>query len=445
MASKKWIALGCLLAVSTALAPRQGTPQAFPLYHYPLRVSSDSTYLVDKTKRPFLLLADAGWQLLSKVSFEDALHYLDTRKKQAFNTVFIHLLPPTPSGKNFYGQKPFLKKENFSTPNPAYFDYVERIIKAAQSRNMQVGLAPGWLEKYGQDWLEVQYQNGKTSNRAYGAYLGKRFAKYPNVLWILNEDADEEGAEVPIQAALAESLKQAAPRQLIMSLTTSPVFPESLSTKKWRDFSMYVTYEPDPPAIGPAEVLPLYAQALDEEGHAPPRLWADFGQEDETSATAHRVRRQAYWSVLGGGVGYCYGSQVCRFPPDWKKLMLLEGADDLKHFYATLRGLPWEMMRPDTSCELVQKGQAYWGSEDYILGSFLSNRKMAALYLPSAREIDVHLSELNGNRFNAVWYSPRTGKRWLAGQFPAQPVVSLAPPDLRPDWDWVLIIGTAPH
>ena len=61
------------------------------------------------------------------------------------------------------------------------------MVRLANQYGMVVFLDP--IETGG--WLETLQANGVTKAYAYGRYLGKRYAKFPNIVWMSGNDFQE--------------------------------------------------------------------------------------------------------------------------------------------------------------------------------------------------------------------------------------------------------------
>ena len=107
-------------------------------------------------------------------------------------------------------------------------------------------------------------------------------------------------------------------------------------------------------------------------------------------------------------------------------------------FSKILQGIPWALIQPDQEIKLVQDTT----QTSEITVATISNHRMAILYIPTAREFSLDLTKLTGNSFRAVWYSPRTGRRWTGGEFDRTDTALIVPPDKQPDWDWILLVGS---
>src|SRR5690348_14677301 len=160
-----------------------------PLPAYPLRKSPNGRYLVDSKGSPFLVAGDAPQALMVKLSEEDAELYFSNRVVHGFNAVWINLLcrPGTggrADGSTFDGIKPFKPADDLSTPNEAYFARCDRMIELAAKHHLLVILDP--CETI--DHEKIMVRNGPEKCRAFGRYLGDRYKRLDNLLWMHGND-----------------------------------------------------------------------------------------------------------------------------------------------------------------------------------------------------------------------------------------------------------------
>lgn len=408
---------------------------------FPLKISKDGRYLTNRFGQAFLMNADAGWTLLHKLKLEEARYYLDTRRDQRFNTVFLQLLPPEPNQTNAYGDAPFAQQGNFTTPNEKYFAYVEQVIKLASQMQLLVAIVPAWLGCCGTNWFDVQNKNGVDKCRNFGLFLGRRLGKYSNVVWVMGGDRDPLKEEA-VQRAMAEGIRESAPNQLLTyHAASSHSSTDVFLTEKWLDFSMVYTYFRGKQGVWTADMPHVYEAALKETQKMPRKAFilGESQYEDENAGNALMIRRQAYWALLSGGSGHCYGSSLWSFEHNWRDKLDLPGASQMNLFYKIMNGLPWYLSRPDTTSQLLVEGRGTYGSDDYGVVSVLPNNRMAMIYLPSSRTVKVDVGKINGSNIRALWISPRTNNRFIGGYFKPQGIRELTPPTL--DDDWLLLLG----
>src|SRR5262245_13500181 len=107
---------------------------------WPLRWSLQGKYLEQQNKEPFLLVADAGWELMTQLSEEHALAYLDDRKRKGFNAVEIRVIGrkfQTNAPNNFYNEPPFKDgPKDWSVRNEAYWSRIDLLLKSMRDRGM---------------------------------------------------------------------------------------------------------------------------------------------------------------------------------------------------------------------------------------------------------------------------------------------------------------------
>src|SRR5215472_5637162 len=158
---------------------------------YPLHVSTDHRYLVDRSGTPFMVQGDAAWSLISGLTDEEAETYLEARRRLGFNAIIVNLIEHKFRGPvNRYGEGPFTKPGDFSTPNEKYFEHADSVIRTAREKGIVVFLAPIYLGYIGTDegWIEELVRNGSEKALAWGRYVGGRYRKFDNIVWIIGGD-----------------------------------------------------------------------------------------------------------------------------------------------------------------------------------------------------------------------------------------------------------------
>lgn len=397
-----------------------------PVAKYPLKVSPNGRHLTFQDGSPFLVVADAAWQLLRKLNEPDAIQYLNIRKSQAINTILIHLLPAQASHRNIHNRSPFGDDNNLTKPDQGYFDYLGKIIKGAYDRDMVVGIIVSR-----KSWNSIFEAQGEENCRSYGAFVSKSFAKYPNVIWVVGE---EENQNSFIYKSLTDGIRVHSKGQLIAAFSSCSPMGDADSTGP-SDLKFIV---PDSTvSVSEYEALSAWQKSLGRN-YKKPFVVANMELPKEITDQSSIIRNQAYRSVLSASAGFCHSSTIKNFFPTWKVNIKQDGAEYLAHFSRVLNRLPWELMQPDEQISLLPDSL----DRAEISAFFLSNKRMAMLYIPSSRSIRLDLTQLHGDDMVAVWYSPRTGKRWAGGEFKASSDALIVPPNTQSGWDWILLIGT---
>lgn len=393
---------------------------------FPLKIHPNGKHVTDNNGKPFLMVADVAWQLLRKLSYNDAVQYMDIRKSQSFNTLIVQLLPNLPTQKNFSKAAPFLNNNDLNQPNKAYFDYLEKIVVAAKERDLVVGIVVSR-----KSWNVIFDSHKEDDWKKYGSYVGKKFAKYPNVIWIVSEEEYQSAAQYK---SIAEGLRSETDEQLIASLSTcSPT--KSIDSSPNRSDLKFVI--PDS-TVSYSEYATLANwQKNSGELSQQPFLIANSEFPKEITDQSVLIRHQAYQSIMSSAAGFCHMSTIKNFNPTWKVNITRDGAEYIHNFVKILKGIPWEYMYPEDSTQLLSDSL-----DQKEIGIFsLSNQRMVMLYLPTARPIRMDLNQLRGSEFRIVWYSPRTGRRWTGSDYPLSTEALITPPDPQTDWDWILLVG----
>lgn len=116
---------------------------------YPLKVGPTGRHLVDQRGEPVFINGNSSWSLAAQLSREDVELYLRNRAALGVNSLIVTI----PEGfyadgyqdedgpNDQYGNRPFLTRDKFTTPNPKYFEHADWVLVLDDaSRNLP---APG--------------------------------------------------------------------------------------------------------------------------------------------------------------------------------------------------------------------------------------------------------------------------------------------------------------
>jgi hypothetical protein len=141
-----------LAALALVPALSCATTSATAGFPAPVGISADHRHFVDGNGRPCFWMGDTEWELFRGYPEAEARTILEIRQKQGFNVLQVMILGVHGSKKvNAAGAKPFLN-DDVSTPNAAFFDPVERIVKHA--------------ERLGQVWSSASTTNLRRPDRS---------------------------------------------------------------------------------------------------------------------------------------------------------------------------------------------------------------------------------------------------------------------------------------
>lgn len=403
---------------------------------YPLKISASKRHLVDQNDTPFLLQGEAAWSLIARATKEEAGIYFKNRAQKGFNTVLVNLIehwfaekPP----KNAYGEEPFTSPNDFSRPNEKYFEHVDWLIEKAAEYNLQLLFAPMYLGYPGTEegWFREILAAPLGRILEYGAYLGKRYYRFDNLLWSMGADRN------PTVPGLLERIDTIAvaikhfDRDHLMTAQCEPEFSslDQFSSGGWVDFNSVYTY-----GI-------VHRKLLSEYNRKPemPALLIESTYEGEHNSSQEQIRRQAYWSVLCGGFGHIFGS----FPVDvsakgWISSLETAGASGMMYWGNFFSSIKWNKLIPDQKHELVTEGLGEFRGLDYVAAASTQDMSTLVAYMPTARTIKVDHGKLKGSKLRARWYNPATGKLVEeASEYANTDVAEHSPPS---GGDWVFIL-----
>jgi hypothetical protein len=406
-------------------------PLSFPAF--PLRVGPTYRYLVDQQGEPVWLQGDTAWSLISGLTENQVEQYLVDRHKKGFNAIIVNLIEHKFNGPlNRYGEGPFRVPGDFSTPNEAYFGFADRCMDLAAQHGIQVFLAPIYLgsAKPSEDegWYLETLANGVEKCHEYGRYVGKRYGRFDNLVWLMGGDRNP-GAALNHVNAVAQGIKEMDARHLFTAHTAPEDSPVAeYQGGGWLTLNATYTYQ-----IVHRRLLADYNREP-----AMPFFLIESTYEGEHNASAVQIRRQAYWAILCGAAGQFIGNRpIWGFFSDWQSALESTASQQMVYLQKLVSLLPWHRLIPDQAHRLVTKGLGESRGMDALTAAYTDDKLSAVAYMPSARAIVVDFSQLAGERVLGCWFNPRTGQVHFAGEFPLRGCPTLYPPD---QGDWVLVL-----
>jgi len=401
---------------------------------YPVRVAPDHRHLVDQNGAPFLVQGDAPWSLIVGLTNEEAEKFLEARRQQGFNSIIVNLIEHKFRGPiNRYGEGPFLKPGDFSTPNEKYFEHADWVIRKAAEKGIQVFLAPIYLGYIGTDegWIEELQANGPDKARAWGRYVGKRYRGFDNIVWIIGGDRNPDKAREDVDA-VAQGIKETDDRHIL----TAHCHPENSAIDQYRDEGWLDLNDTYTYGIVHQKLRGDY-----DRQPVMPYVLIETTYEGEHNASAVQIRRQAYWAILSGATGQFMGNRpVWLFDPGWEAALNSVGAQDLQRLYLLFNSRAWYELVPDEKHEVVVDGLGEFNGMDYLTAARVPDGSTLIAYMPTARTITVQMNSLSGKESAAWWFNPRTGGANEAGRFPTSGKREFTPPS---EGDWVLVLDDA--
>jgi hypothetical protein len=414
------------------LAGTEGAPV------FPLHVEPGKRYLVDAAGRPFLIHGDAAWSLIADLTREEVDRYLNDRRARGFNTLLVNLIEHRFSSNplaNAYGDRPFRGQPfaalaalaawlparfahygssiasrfaDFTAPNEAYFARADWVLRRAAEKGFLVLLTPSYAGWHGasQGWYRAMVANGPDRLRRYGAYLGRRYRDFTNIVWV--EAGDYNPPDKDLVRAIVAGIRAFDPR----ALHTAHGQPETSALDYWQD-------EPWLQVNDVYTYGPVCTAALEQYARPGrmPFFLIESAYEHEHEITQRDVRMQAYQAMLCGAAGQVFGNNPVwhfhgpgLFPSSvsWQQALDSPGARSMTHLRELMATIPWWLLEPDTDHALLIDGR---GPETArAVAARASDRSVALAYLPTSREVTVDLGQLAGPQVEARWYDPAEGR-----------------------------------
>jgi hypothetical protein len=407
---------------------------------FPLRVSGNRRHLETANGRPFFVMGDTPW-FIQKRKPDDVRMLMDDRLAKGFNTLFLEILDDSriPS-VDALGNHAFATDTDVTRPLEPYWTYADAVLDEAEKRGFFVILSELWYG-YGPGlWMHhVTPENA----RAYGAFLGKRYARFKNLMWMHAGDRNPDARLAKCTRILAREIRAAAPHHL-HTVHNAPENPSAAfhHGDDWLDVNLGYTY-----GASYLHILPEYRR----EHPVRPILLGETGYEDEPNDiyklpdarkgdlwNPFRIRRNAWWAVLSGACGYCAGSRLWRWEPNWKETMQVRSTREAPLILKLMKTVPWPKLVPDAGRRFVISGFGEWGKADHVTAALAADGSCGLAYLPGPRAVTLDLSLLSGPA-RAEWFDPTGGQlREALPRAAAGSKAEFTPPDRNaagePDW-----------
>ncbi len=447
-------------------------------------VDKTNRYLITKEDgKPFFWLADTGWELFHRLTREEAVEYLETRKKQQFNIIMAVALAEEEGLRkaNVYGKLPFRDLEipewDISPGNNPdniseydYWDHVDFIVREAAKRKLYIGLLPTWGDKVAYGWGAgpMIFNNNPEKAYTYAKKLAERYKNEWNIIWILGGDRpavyEREGRkhdDRPVWRAMAKAIGDVCGEDVFITYhtgwpPTTDFFPDekwlsmhtlqsghgSRSSEAWEIIGSGLNIRPQRPVI---DLEPCY------EDH-PVNPWdGKWTRAERGYFNDYDVRARIYRGVFAGGCGATYGHHqvwqfvdTSRYAPisvgdtiiGWKKALNSKAAHQIHHLKKLMLFRSDLDRFEDHSLVVSDSGSSY---TDKIIATRNKKGSYAMIYLPTPKVVTVNLNKLNKGRKKISWFNPVTGKFSKRKTTYTNGVQKFTPPTTLQK-DWVLVI-----
>jgi hypothetical protein len=392
---------------------------------YPIKISENRRFFVDGNNNPVFWLGTTQWQIFREYTLDEVRTTLEKIKSHGF--VFIQaMLMGVGDGTlpNVYGQKPWINNDPL-TPNEAYFENVDSVIKMALDKNLIFSVT-----LYHQRYRKcITLDNA----RAWAKWLARRYKNMPNIVWSMTPEAKQEF--VPVLRELAAGLREGDSGYHLITFKPDPA-PYSSSfihNENWLDFNSMQTWN------GVKLIYPMVTRDYNLEP-VKPVLMAEgayeAGSEYGFDVTPLWVRRQAYYSYLAGA-HHTYGhNDSWRVLPTWKTALDAPGACQMGVLKKIFLGIKeWWYLVPDQS--IFSSGGNTKG-DVLNLAARHKDGKWIIVYLAGKSSFSVNMNKITAtDKVDASWIDPRTGDSVSIGISSSTAVRSFSSPE---DWEDAILI-----
>lgn len=425
-----------------------------------LRISDNHRYLVHQDGSPFFWLGDTAWELFHRLSNEAASQYLRTRAGQGFTVIQAVILSElnglhTPGP---YGNTPF-KNDDPARPVEAYFKHVDAIIDEAASLGLYIALWPTWGDKVNKaSWGIGPEIFNKNNAYVYGKFLGERYQRQWNIIWVLGGDRNPRNAtEVAVWQAMAAGITAGVGNKdsVLISFHPQQHFPGGSSAwfnnDSWLDFNMnqsgqcppyhlydLISYDYNLYPVRPTmDVAPLYEDQP-----------ICFDADHYGFSNASDIRRNFYEELFAGAFGVSYGcndvwqmygpgkNPVARAGTYWYDAMHMAGAEQMRYVKRLMMSRPFLKRIPDQSLILTKQTK----NAAYITAMRDEDGTYAFIYTPYGKGFDVNTLPLHGKFVNVSWYDTGSGVFSKRKRMRKKNIMHFDPPRHWKEKDCVLVL-----
>lgn len=401
---------------------------------FPITVSSDSRGYRDSTGKAFYGLGDTGWNAISRLSQAGFTSYLQTRRAQGFNTLYLSIVDinSLTRTQQASGQTPFTatgSSVNITNRNLSgsynYWDHLEWCIDQAASQGFLCIVIPLWYGYRGNMWRPfIASTAGDTAKATdYGQFLASRLGNRTNVVWMLGGDnGPGTGTQVEaVQGSLPRVDVTAATNALGAALKSGATVPQLMTYHSYRGDAASAYFGSQPWydlhaayafADVPADTIPEWNRG----GKPVTMVEAYYDARQEAGVTPVLTRAQVRgttWHALTTGAlvtayghEYVWGVNWRTGGPTFETAVAAPSAQDHQVISRVLRTYDTKTLRPDAASPMVTSNR---GSGVTLASGLRStDNTVGVLYVPTARTFTLSLSGFSATP-QLAWVHPETG------------------------------------
>lgn len=434
-----------------------------------LRVSDNGRFLATEDGKPFFYLGDTAWEIFHRLNHAEMDLYLRNRAAKGFTAIQAVLLAEINglTEPNALGELAVFDQDP-ARPNDKYFAHVDEVVRTAESLGLCMAMLPTWGSWVVKQDFHPLFPPIQAFNEAnaytYGHYLGKRYAKWDNIIWVMGGDRPATDYEHVFEAMVKGIRESTGNKHLFTYHPGGPSSSTYWHKSDWLDFNMFQSGHTRRAHRNWQQIAKDYSLSP-----ARPVLDGEPCYEEHPvgfniangTFTDHDVRQAAYWSVFAGGCGVTYGCNAIWQMYDqnrkaincpvrtWKESLNLPGSSQMVHLRRLIESRPFFTRIPDQS--IIQRDIGFDTDHMHATRDGTPGHKDAtwlAVYTPICRSPKIDSSVLPSDTIRYWWYDPRTGTPYPGGERPNEgtfsPLWHSLPWHLpQSGTDWVLVVDDA--
>ena len=368
----------------------------------------------------FFYQGDTAWLLFEKLSLEDIILYLNNRKSLGFNVIQATIIHT----------KKYINSDSLAIIS--YFNKIKAAIDYAKKIDMYFALLPCWGSI-----LKLDIINEENAFK-YADFLGKEFSSFNNIIWVLGGDI--RGDYKPkVYNTMALTLKKYNSNRLMtfhpFGRTASYLW---FNDEPWLDFNMFQSGHRryDQLTLGQWDDNNANEDSFGEDNYKyvikaksyknikpildgePSYEGIVQGLHDQSQPywEARHIRRYAYWSVLEGACGFCYGnSAVMQFHhfndldanynvrEEWTTAIHAPGGAQIQYLKELFIKYKFNNLKPENL--VINNGIQH----NRI--SCIADENHIICYSYLGNNITLNLSNYKNKKMNAYWMNPENNSK----------------------------------
>lgn len=375
---------------------------------FPLTVHSSGRYLVDAAGAPFHIHGDSPWTLEVNCTRAQIRDYLGNRASRGFNSILFEAFEhaysnQSPAYKNVEGENPFTTMTRFDLPNDAYWQLIDYIVAEAAAHGILCIITPAYYgNSSAEGWQNELGADTSPHLQAFGAFLATRYGGAGNILWVV-------GGDHPSGASLFADITTGMRSVRMDHLITGH---SSRTNDAYSSFSTVPGFNVNTIYTNGTE-FDFAATAYARSGPLPFFL-IESGYEGDGSSQL-QLRRQAYATVLAGGCGAVFGSDLWSFgmlqsttaATAIANYINSTGTDRQRHVGDFFRSIPWHTLSPRTDTSLITTSKGTGAST--ICGAMSADSRLAVILTPAGAGFTIAMTQFAQASIVGRWFDPSNG------------------------------------